>query len=102
MSWHFAKGQEVNHIESRWRLYFLRCREYSTLVSDVNPVVGAHPDTRPIFVHNAAIIFGFSHEFRSYATPVRSVCRMSRISVLGMERLALQPHQCSTTWEKLR
>jgi hypothetical protein len=54
----------------------------------VNPVVGAHPDTRPIFVHNAAIIFGFSHEFRSYATPVRSVCRMSRISVLGMERLA--------------
>jgi hypothetical protein len=67
-SW--PKTEDQSH-ESR-RLYFLRQREYSTLISDVNRVVGVHPQRQPIFVHNAAIVVGFSHEFRSPARPIPS------------------------------
>ncbi len=41
------------------------------MVSDANLVAGVQPQRQPILVHNAAILFGFSPEFRSYATPVR-------------------------------
>ena len=58
-------------LKSQWRLYILRRREYSTLISDMNWVAGVQPQRQPILVHNAAILFGFLHEFRSYATPVR-------------------------------
>jgi hypothetical protein len=66
-----SQRPKVNPNLSRWRLSFLPRREYATGVSDVNSVVRVHSQRQPIFVHNAAIFLGFSHEFGSRATPAR-------------------------------